>query len=180
MRLLRVEDVTGFVRSAVTFLKVACGFTWHFCGLRIFAPQRKTTLAEKIRERVEEMQMFVCLGFLMGVSMQYVKIMQDYGALLWHSAPSSEMGPIEPNKLPISQELCLKVNEMVDRHYNSLDWSNPGGPLVWSKEEEKQYTLELYRIVKRLVEELSENNVSVKVHETLYKSLSEHVPARAL
>jgi hypothetical protein len=69
---------------------------------------------------------------------------------------------------------------MVDRHYNSLDWSNPGGPLVWSKEEEKQYTLELYRIVKRLVEELSENNVSVKVHETLYKSLSEHVPARAL
>jgi len=76
--------------------------------------------------------------------------------------------------------LELVLLEGMTVHYNSLDWSNPGGPLVWSKEEEKQYTLELYKTVNRLVEVLSENNVSVKVHETLYKSLSEHVSAGEL
>ena len=103
--------------------------------------------------------------------------MQDYGALLWHCAPSRAVGPIEPNELPIPVELCAKVNDMIDRHNNSLDWSDPGGPVLWSKEEEKQFTVELYEIVCRLVEVLSENNVSVKVHKTVYQSMGEHVSA---
>ena len=64
----------------------------------------------------------------------------DYGGFcLW-----ANDGAIEPNALPISQELIDEINSLCDEFDTSLDWEYPPDPSPWTKEEWYDFSKLIY------------------------------------
>ena len=72
----------------------------------------------------------------------------DYGCCLW-----DESGAVGDD-LPISDELKRELNALDDEFWGYLDWSDPGGPPVWTIEETYAFFDRAEPVFKRLEEEL--------------------------
>jgi len=46
-----------------------------------------------------------------------------------------DVGPIPPEELGLSAELCQQAQELSDWHDESLNWEYPPNPSVWRQEE---------------------------------------------
>ena len=74
----------------------------------------------------------------------------DYGGFcLW-----ANDGAIEPNALPISQELIDEINSLCDEFDTSLDWEYPPDPSPWTKEEWYDFFKRSKLIYEKLEKEL--------------------------
>lgn len=63
---------------------------------------------------------------------------------------------INLDELPISKELIHFLCELGVQHDEALDWDYPPDPLLWSKEEEKQFYQKAKEGYERLQEELGQ------------------------
>lgn len=78
-----------------------------------------------------------------------LKLSFDYGCCTWVSD-----GAISPDALPISDELKRELNALDDEFWGFLDWSDPGGPPVWTIEETYAFFDRAEPVFKRVEEEL--------------------------
>ena len=74
----------------------------------------------------------------------------DYGGF----CPWANDGAIEPNALPISQELIDEINSLCDEFDTSLDWEYPPDPSPWTKEEWYDFFKRSKLIYEKLEKEL--------------------------
>lgn len=72
----------------------------------------------------------------------------DYGCCLW------DEGGAVGDDLPISDELKRELKALDDEFWGYLDWSDPGGPPVWTIEETYAFFDRAEPVFKRLEEEL--------------------------
>lgn len=72
----------------------------------------------------------------------------DYGCCLWDK--DGAVG----DDLSISDELKCELNALDDEFWGYLDWSDPAGPPVWTREETFAFFDRAEPVFKRLEEEL--------------------------
>ncbi len=91
------------------------------------------------------------------MSFQHIKVMADYFCFpLWEDSPI-EVGNIDPNDLPISQELkadLMAWARTLDEDFNEDD---PGNSRNISEEERWAFSDKGYCLARRLREELGED-----------------------
>lgn len=55
---------------------------------------------------------------------------------------------IKTSILPISDDLKTELNLLEAEYATYLDWSDPSGPSLWSKEKKLNFLIQLIRLVK--------------------------------
>lgn len=73
----------------------------------------------------------------------------DYGVCLWDKG-----GAVEPDKLPVSDDLKRELNALNDEFPSYLNWSDPHEPPVWTLEETLAFFDRAEHVCKRLQEDL--------------------------
>ena len=61
---------------------------------------------------------------------------------------------IEPNQLPIPQNLWRRAYYLICWRDTILDWINPGGDRMWDEEETERFNQEMTLFIERLKAEL--------------------------
>ncbi len=89
-----------------------------------------------------------------------LKYMFDFGSgvCLWSGDQVTEGFfhdyPIVLEKLPISDEIKAELERLILWHDEALDWSNPGGPLLWDEKQIGIFSEAAEKCYYRLCEEL--------------------------
>ncbi len=73
----------------------------------------------------------------------------DYGCCTWVCD-----GAIDPDKLPISDGLKRKLRALGDEFHDYLNWDDPAGPPVWTREQTYAFFDRAEPVAKKLEEEL--------------------------
>jgi len=79
------------------------------------------------------------------------------GVCLWADNKEAEEKydyPVDASLLPISDELKKELNHLIDNHDDALNWDDPRGGLLWSREQIEQFILRARDIYSRLCDEL--------------------------
>lgn len=72
----------------------------------------------------------------------------DYGCCLWDN------GAVDENSLPISDNLKSELKTLEDEFCDYLDWNDPAGPPVWTREETYAFFDRAESVCIKLEEEL--------------------------
>jgi hypothetical protein len=89
-----------------------------------------------------------------------LKYIFDWGSsvCLWSADQETEDYfkdyPIDHTKLPISDELKKELDHLILWHDEALDWSNPGGALLWDEKQIGIFIEAAEKCYYRLCEEL--------------------------
>ena len=84
--------------------------------------------------------------------MRTLKLMADYQCFpLWEP---SEFENVDPNELPISQELKRDLYTWMDKYDSILDWEYPPDSGFKSEQEEQQFKQDGKNLQRRLQQEL--------------------------
>lgn len=96
--------------------------------------------------------------------MRIIKLMADYQCFpLWEASPG-KIGNIDPNTLPISEGLKLKLEKWADMYDATLDYDDPVKSGFINPEDEARFKMEGERIGKKLKDELGSGyTIIVKV-----------------
>ena len=77
--------------------------------------------------------------------MYKLRFMFDFGSgvCLWSANEDSlnRFGdyPVATELLPVSQEMKEKLNHLIDWYDEALNWDNPGGDLLWSESQIREF-----------------------------------------
>ncbi|MDX8347093.1 hypothetical protein SLH49_03755 [Cognatiyoonia sp. IB215446] len=90
-----------------------------------------------------------------------VRLMFEWGGpCLWgmNDAAKSAFGGYAglENTLPLSEDIKAKLFELIEIHDGALDWANPGGPSLWSKQEFDKFETEARSILEVIQTELDD------------------------
>lgn len=85
------------------------------------------------------------------------------GSILWSDASDKatckkfNIGPIEPEQLNVSEELCMELHSLEDEWQTSLNWEYPPDPSPWSDEQFDDFFKRLKVAYQKLCDELKDN-----------------------
>lgn len=65
--------------------------------------------------------------------------------------------PVETNRLPISEELKVILNDLIDKHDTALNWNSPQDKLLWDNEAIELFKTEAISAYRRLCLELGDD-----------------------
>ena len=83
------------------------------------------------------------------------KLMPDYQCFcLWETNNNNISDNIDPNELPISQELKHDLSAWEEKYDATLDWDDPISSGFKSEQEEEQFIKDGENLQKRLQQEL--------------------------
>ncbi len=68
-----------------------------------------------------------------------------------------DVGPIDFNKLGLSEDLQETLRQLGDEYQDSLDWNDPLAPSSWTQEHKDDFLRRSEEVYKRLVAELGED-----------------------
>lgn len=89
--------------------------------------------------------------------MKKIKLMADYQCHpLWDVSPEG-YGDISPEEFPISSELKDMLRQWAERYDAILNIDDPASSAFKSKEEEKQFISDGYKLARYLQEELGDS-----------------------
>ena len=89
-----------------------------------------------------------------------LKFMFDWGSgvCLWSSNTTSQEKfgdyPIDTDDLPVSQELKEKIEYLINKHDEALNWNDPGGDLLWNDTQIQEFMNEAKKVYLALCDEL--------------------------
>ena len=98
-----------------------------------------------------------------------LKFMFDWGSgvCLWslNDEAYNRYGtyPVETDKLPISKTLKDKMEALISKHDEALDWSYPPGPLLWNDDEVNAFLKDAENIYHELCAELG-SDYKIELH----------------
>lgn len=100
-----------------------------------------------------------------------MKFMFDWGSgtCLWSAndaAIERYNYPVDLLKLPLSGELLKRLEVLVNRHDEALDWDDPAGDLLWNEDQQKEFTKEALKAYREVCLELGP-----KYHIVTFKSM---------
>jgi hypothetical protein len=76
--------------------------------------------------------------------------------------------PIKPEQLPLSQETVSELKKLIVWYQNSLNWSDPSGPLLWGEDECQRFNARAEQIFSALRIELEDDfdlkNEHIELH----------------
>ena len=70
------------------------------------------------------------------------------------------VGPLAPENLGVSPELCSELDALVEEYQTALDWEDPPAPSPWSDEHFSDFYQRLCRVYVKLCKEL-ENDYEI-------------------
>jgi hypothetical protein len=86
----------------------------------------------------------------------FLKLMAEYGGtVLWHF-DSSAVGPVDPDELPLSDDLKKQLDDWAKTYDRTLNASSPSDSGFESSEEENAFEAEGLRLFHALKTELPE------------------------
>ncbi|MGC6653822.1 hypothetical protein [Pantoea sp. EEL5] len=86
--------------------------------------------------------------------MKLIKLMADYYSFpLWNNSPG-EVGNIDPEDLPLSYELKEELNKWSEKYDSILNDEDPLSSGFTTKEEERMFIDNGYKLAERLQTEL--------------------------
>jgi hypothetical protein len=96
--------------------------------------------------------------------MKTIKLMADYGCFpLWHVS-GEEVGDIDPNDLPLSQELRRRLADWAHTFDQTLNQDYPPDSGFKSEADEVEFKQQAIRLAEQLREELgAEFEITVRV-----------------
>ena len=88
-----------------------------------------------------------------------MKYMFDWGSgvCLWstnEAAVKKYDYSVETSVLPISDRLNERLEPLIEKHDEALNWQEPQGELLWSKEQEQGFIEEAHQAYEEVVREL--------------------------
>jgi hypothetical protein len=87
--------------------------------------------------------------------MKTIKLMADYHCFpLWNSTQGEDYDNINPEDIPISRELCIKLLQWADSFDTILNVNDPRSSCFKTEIEEKQFIEEGHKLKKQLQNEL--------------------------
>ena len=97
--------------------------------------------------------------------MPNLKLRPDYQCFpLWEINDESISEDIDPNGLPISQELKRDLYAWMDKYNSTLDWEYPPDSGFKSEQEEQQFKQDGKKLQQRLQQELgAEFQISISL-----------------
>lgn len=96
------------------------------------------------------------------VNIYKLKFMFDWGSgvCLWSANKNAEdkFGdyPIATSNLPVSQELKEKLEQLIERHDEALNWNDPAGDLLWDDDQICEFLMNAKNLYLALCDELGE------------------------
>ncbi|HEX6373061.1 MAG TPA: hypothetical protein VF006_29330 [Longimicrobium sp.] len=84
----------------------------------------------------------------------HVRLMFEWGGgSLWCGNQAAldafDVGPVE-DRLPLSDEILQRLEQLSVWHDTSLDWDDPGGPRPWPPDEYARFDREAAEILERI------------------------------
>ncbi len=80
------------------------------------------------------------------------------GVCLWSTNQASEKKfgdyPVSTNVLPVSQELKNKMEYLIDKHDEALNWNDPAGDLLWDDTQVYEFITAAKKVYQMLCDEL--------------------------
>lgn len=93
------------------------------------------------------------------------------GGALWCGNEAAlqrfDVGPVE-EKLPLSNAIRRRLEDMTAWHDTALDWDNPSGPSPWSKAEDEKFAEAAARLFDDLRQELGPGYDLVNEHRPVH------------
>ena len=88
-----------------------------------------------------------------------MKYMFDWGSgvCLWSTNEASKKKydyPVKTAELPITSGLKERLESLIEKHDEALNWQEPQGELLWSKEKQQAFRDEARQAYEELVQEL--------------------------
>lgn len=65
--------------------------------------------------------------------------------------------PCDPERLPITPATRNELTRLADLYQSSLDWDNPGGPSLWSRDQHESFRSEADIALEALCGELGDD-----------------------
>ena len=95
--------------------------------------------------------------------MYKLKFMFDWGSgiCLWSTnrAAEEKFGdyPVSTDKLPVSQKLKDKMEYLIKKHDEALNWNDPSGDLLWDKTQIQEFKTAAEKVYRTLCDELGDD-----------------------
>ena len=83
-----------------------------------------------------------------------------HGDFLWsgNEITKEKYGyPVNIERLPVTEKLKKEINDLGCEYSTSVDWSDPGGPSLWTQEKHMHFHNRLIIILNKLREELGKD-----------------------